>query len=323
MKTMRIVSICGILLFIAAGVLADISTADRRALLSRVHSMSHGYFSEREWDAVFQRLNELRVVARSEGRPEEVVELNLLEAMILSDMRRAPDRAIQLLEGTIKEYFGQPVHNLRRAYVQLAELHAQRGDENAIVALIKEFQESPHFDPVAYPFTGGARPDDPLVVTRPRAQGPSSVTITAMQRFQKQARLAPGRLMPDLQGVDMNGRSMRLSDLRGRVVLVDFWFPESLAWRRELPNVLSAYQQYRPAGFEIIGVPLGRDEAAVLRYSQRHAMTWPQWQVGRTALADIGIFGDARSVLVNADGVIIAQDLRGTDLAVALRGLLP
>lgn len=319
--------LCGVLflcLFLVSGVVeAGSIEADRRALLSRVQTMSHGYHSEAEWTDVFRRLNDLQSAAARANRPEEVVELNLLEAMILADMRRSPERAQALLEQTIKEYYARPIRNLRRAYVQLSELHARRGDENAITELIRQFQQSPHFDPVAYPFSGGAGPDDPLVVTRPRAQGRDSITVTAMERFRQQARVAPGRHMPELTGVDMQGRSVRLSDLRGRVVLVDFWFPEWTAWQRELPHLLSVYRRYQPTGFEVIGIPLGRDTSALLQYAQRQGMPWPQWRVDPAVPARFGIFGDASNILIDTHGVIMGHNLRGPELDAALQYLLP
>ena len=299
------------------------SSAERMHLTSRIQSMSHGYHSDAEWQDIFSRVAELRARAEREGNLEEVVELNVLEAMVQADMRGAPDKALALLKRTRERYYGQPVENLKRVYVETARIHARQGNERAISDLIEEFQKSPHFDPVTYPFTGGYGREVPLMVVRPRATGQDSITVTTMQRYRTQARFAPGRTMPEIAGVDhATGREVRLSDYRGNVVLVDFWFPGFVAWERDASNLAALHRTYRPGGFEIIGVPLGRDEQRVQQAIRRHGLAWPQIQVERHVPGQFGIFGDARNFLVDRNGVIVGRDLRGSDLAEALRVMM-
>lgn len=301
---------------------ASTLSSERLTLSSRVQAMSHGYHSEAEWQDVFERLAALRAQAERIGDHEEVVELTILEAMIQRDMRGDSAKAIELLDERRQAYHGQPVANLKRVYVEMARTHARTGNETAISRLIEEFRGSPHFDPVTYPFEGGRGPDVPLAVTRPHAAGDDSITVSTMERYRTEARYSPGRSMPEISGMDRAGRHVRLSDLRGSVVLVDFWIPGFTAWERDVANLVALHQKYRPAGFEILGIPLARDEHRIDAVVRQHGMAWPQIRVETRVSAQFGIFGDARNFLVDRNGMIVGRDLRGSDLADALRVML-
>lgn len=310
-------------MFVWSALALEAVGAEWRTLFSRVQSMQHGYHSEAEWEDLLHRLNEVRSEARRDGRHEEVIELDVLEAMIWSDLRQEHQRALDLLRGTLETYYGQPVPNVRRVYLMLANVHATLGDEVAITELIRAFQQSPHFDPIAYPFQGGTGPDDPLWVTRPRAGGRDSITVTSMQRARNRARTAPGRSMPAIEGTDEAGRSVSLAALRGTIVLVDFWFPQWTAWQRDLPELRRVHARYRAAGFDVVGIPLGRNVEAALSFARRERLPWTQWRVPHDLPGQLGIFGEARNFLVDGNGVIVARDLRASEVEAALSVLLP
>jgi hypothetical protein len=319
MKALALLILCS---FLLTTLQASALDAELQAVRSRVQAMSHGYYSEAQWTQAFEELAELRERAESRRQLETVIEIDILKAMVYSDMRRDPAAALALLEESLAQFRGQPVANVKQLYVQLAGLLARQGDERAIVSLIREFEESPHFDPVTYPFAGGSGPGDPLVVTRPRASGRDSITVSTMQRYRVDARYAPGRPFPDLEGVTPAGQRQRISDYQGRVVLVDFWFPEFTAWQRELPALQATLQRHHARGFVVIGVPLGRNPAQVEAMIRRAGLPWVQWHVSRADQTRLGVFGDARNFLLDANGMIVGRDLRGADLESAVQHLL-
>lgn len=295
--------------------------ADKRQLLSRLQAMSHGYYSQDEWTSVFNQLQNLKQRAQSRNAHTETIELTVLEGMILSDLRGEHARALEILNRTKTAYFGQPVDNVKRLYVKLADVHARLGDEAAIGRLIEEFKRSPHFDPDNYAFEVGPGRDTPMTVVRPFA-GSDSITVSAMEKFRTQARYAPGKWFPEFQSNDMDGHPLWLTDYRGRVVLVDFWFPEWTAWRRDLPYLVSLYRQYQPHGFEIVGVYLRPDSESFRAFVRDNGMTWRQIVGDRRLASQLGVFGEARNFLIDQNGVIVGRDLRGSDLAEAVRNLL-
>ena len=59
---------------------------------------------------------------------------------------------------------------------------------------------------------------------------------------------------PDFALNDLNGRAVRLSDLRGKVVIVDFWASWCPPCKAEIPHFTNLYREYKERGFEIVGV---------------------------------------------------------------------
>lgn len=74
----------------------------------------------------------------------------------------------------------------------------------------------------------------------------------------------------------LDGRAVDLQQLKGKVVLVDFWATWCQPCVRELPNVKAAYAKLREKGFEIIGISLDQDKTALERLVARENITWPQ-----------------------------------------------
>lgn len=292
--------------------------AERRALQSRVQAMSHGYYSEQEWNDILDRLRGLKEQVREAGRSETVIELDVLHARIEGDLWGDADAALERLDRVKDRYSGQPVGNMKNVYVQMARFLARQGDERGITELMREFEQSPYYDPEEYPFRGGRGPHEPLVVTRPHATGRDSITMSILQRYRVEARLAPGRTFPNVAGRDRAGRAVRLSDLRGTLVLLDFWGPGFRTWERDLPSLRETYRRYFDAGFQVIGVPLSRNPQAAFAFADTHAIPWPQWQLERSTLAELGLFGDPANFLIGEQGSIIARDVRPAELEAVL-----
>ncbi|HET9225968.1 MAG TPA: TlpA disulfide reductase family protein, partial [Thermoanaerobaculia bacterium] len=76
--------------------------------------------------------------------------------------------------------------------------------------------------------------------------------------------LRPGSLVPDFEFTDVDGRPRRLSELRGQVVLLDFWGTWCVPCRQELPVLRKAFAAYKDRGFTILGMD-ARDELARLQ----------------------------------------------------------
>lgn len=81
---------------------------------------------------------------------------------------------------------------------------------------------------------------------------------------------------PDVTFTTIEGKKISMVDLKGKVVLVNFWATDCLACVTEMPALVSMYQQYQQKGFEIIAVAMPYDPPAqVLNYVTQKKLPFP------------------------------------------------
>jgi peroxiredoxin len=118
--------------------------------------------------------------------------------------------------------------------------------------------------------------------------------------------------------VRQTGETLSLSELKGKVVLLDFWATWCGPCVGELPNVQKTYGEFHDKGFDIVGISLDDDLDALDKFIKEKVMPWPQVADGKGWEAEIGrlynVNGIPFTVLVGRDGLIKAMDLRGDDL---------
>ena len=294
------------------------SEPDIRPFLSQLQSMGHGYHSDAEWNEVFRQLNALTAEAESAEAWTTLVDLALARATALGDMLRRPREALAVLRDARVQYRDRACPNMRRIYAKEAELLSNMGDEQGISRLIAEFRVSPFYDPGAFRYSGGQGREVPLQIVRPHARGDDSITITTMEKYRRQALSALGRLFPAFEAIDHTGRTILLSDLRGRIVLIDFWIPESVVWRRNLPNLLRVYRDFHARGFEVVGLCLSRNPGGIEAFLSEQRLPWIVIVGNEDVAAKVGLFGELGNFLLDAHGVIVARNLTGADLSSAV-----
>ena len=147
-------------------------------------------------------------------------------------------------------------------------------------------------------------------------------------RLFSKTRTSIGTVAPDFTQNDPKGKPVKLSDFRGKYVLIDFWASWCGPCRQENPNVVKAYAQFKNKNFEILGVSLDNPNAktAWLNAIERDKLTWTQvsdlqgWKNQAARL--YGVESIPQNFLVDPDGVIIAKNLRGENLIITLSNLL-
>lgn len=85
----------------------------------------------------------------------------------------------------------------------------------------------------------------------------------------------------DLEFTAVDGRKVNLADLRGQVVLLDFWATWCEPCIEEVPNLVATYEKLRARGFTIVGISLDKDKAALEKFTKKHKMDWPQFFDGQ------------------------------------------
>jgi peroxiredoxin len=127
-----------------------------------------------------------------------------------------------------------------------------------------------------------------------------------------------GAEAPEISLPTPAGDTLSLSDLRGKVVLIDFWASWCGPCRRENPRVKALYERYKDQGFDILGVSLDRDQARWEQAIAQDGLTWHHvsdlkyWQ--SVAARTYGVGSIPHTVLVDREGNIAAKKLRGAAL---------
>ncbi len=138
--------------------------------------------------------------------------------------------------------------------------------------------------------------------------------------------LAPGNVAPDFAQAKADGSMLKLSDLKGKVVLIDFWASWCGPCRKENPNVVNLYKQYEKDGFTVLSVSLDKTKEPWLAAIEKDGLIWPNhvsdlkfWSNEAAQLYKVT--GIPFTVLVDREGKIINTRLRGPDLENVLKGI--
>lgn len=129
---------------------------------------------------------------------------------------------------------------------------------------------------------------------------------------------------PEISMKNPAGKTIKLSSLRGKIVLIDFWASWCGPCRRESPNVVRLYNQYKDKGFTVFSVSLDEDHDAWKKAIAADGLIWPNhvsdllgWKTPMTQL--YGIEGIPHTVLIDKEGKIIGTGLRGESLEQKLK----
>jgi peroxiredoxin len=137
---------------------------------------------------------------------------------------------------------------------------------------------------------------------------------------------AIGSKAPEFSGPNPEGKELALSEVMGKVTLIDFWAAWCRPCRAENPNVVAVYNKYHDKGLNIVGVSLDKTKEAWVKAIEDDGLTWNH-------ISNIAYFNDQIAALYNVDaipaaflldenGVIVAKNLRGPALENALEQLL-
>ena len=136
-----------------------------------------------------------------------------------------------------------------------------------------------------------------------------------------------GNVAPDISLPNPDGKMMRLSDLKGKVVLLDFWASWCGPCRAENPNVVKLYNKYSTKGFSVFSVSLDNDVQAWKRAIKSDGLTWTthvsdlkEWQT--PLIKQYQFDAIPYTVLLDKSGKIVATNLRGEELEQKIISLL-
>lgn len=138
----------------------------------------------------------------------------------------------------------------------------------------------------------------------------------------KKKAVAAGAIAPDFTINDTKGKPVKLSDFRGKYVLIDFWASWCTPCRKENPYLVKTYEQYKNKNFTILGISVDDNKDSWLKAIEEDKLPWTQVcsltkdhnEVGELYM--VSMIPD--NLLIDPDGKILARRLRGHDLNEAL-----
>lgn len=127
-----------------------------------------------------------------------------------------------------------------------------------------------------------------------------------------------GSVAPEITGLDFMDREVKLSDFRGKYVLVDFWSSGCSWCRKETPNLQKTYDAFKNKNFTILGVSSDYEKEDWTEAVHEDKSYWDQIIMRKSDINRIMnnyvIVGIPEILLVNPEGVILAKGLRGEDI---------
>jgi peroxiredoxin len=114
-----------------------------------------------------------------------------------------------------------------------------------------------------------------------------------------------GSPAPEIVLKDLQGRDVKLSDLRGKVVLVNFWATWCKPCKEEMPAMQASYDKLRDKGFVVLAVNELEDTARVAEHIRTHGHTFEVVMDHNNQVANMyGVVGLPASFLIDPQGIV-------------------
>jgi peroxiredoxin len=140
------------------------------------------------------------------------------------------------------------------------------------------------------------------------------------EKYELQKNIQIGKVAPDFTVSDKVGDSLQLSDLRGNIVLVEFWESSCNYCAKEKNNLMEMYLKYEEKDFEILSISFDSEKKDWLKKLDEEAWPWLQFRdsLGYDNSTIIKKYAGASIpsyFLINKEGIIVAKELRRSEIA--------
>ncbi len=132
-----------------------------------------------------------------------------------------------------------------------------------------------------------------------------------------------------LKGKSLDGKDFNIDDLKGKVVLVDYWATWCRPCIQEMPHVRHLYEAYHDKGFEVVGISLDEKKEVLQAFLESEKLPWVQlYPEGGAGTWDnpfakyYGISSIPTAILINREGKVVSLEAIGPELDKQLEKLL-
>lgn len=212
------------------------------------------------------------------------------------------------------------------------EKNYDREDENKLNYISNYIKENPNSYQSAYllsrfySFSSNQQELEDLVNVFNKSGLKSVYIETIKRRIEELNKTKVGSIIADFELPDSNGVVINIKDYRGQYVLIDFWASWCGPCRRENPNLVKAYNEFKDDNFTILGVSLDTERDKWLSAIENDHLAWPHisdlkgWN--NEVASYFGVKSIPFSMVIDPNGVIIGKDLRGDELIEFLKNNL-
>jgi thiol-disulfide isomerase/thioredoxin len=120
---------------------------------------------------------------------------------------------------------------------------------------------------------------------------------------------------PQFAVSDLNGQTVDSANLRGKVVLVDFWATWCVPCESEIPHLVEWQSKYAAQGLQVVGLSMDDTASPVKTYAEKHKIDYPVAMADEKTIATFGgVLGLPANILIGRDGKQIAKHVGVTDI---------
>ncbi|MCB8994062.1 MAG: AhpC/TSA family protein [Bacteroidales bacterium] len=226
------------------------------------------------------------------------------------------NEAFKELMNGLREYSDKFISDNQGSLISLLALYGQVGQQMMVFHPVDDIEVYERVDSSLF----SKYPDLPLAKDLHQYIASVKAQIAAQQA--PSGSPAIGTEVPDISLPSPDGKIIKLSSLRGKIVLLDFWASWCQPCRHENPNLVENYAKYHSKGFEIYQVSLDKTREDWLKGIKDDKLSWTHvselkyWE--SAVVKEFNIQGIPSNFLLDKDGKIIATNLRGPDLGAKL-----
>jgi thiol-disulfide isomerase/thioredoxin len=290
-----------------------IHPGDRFRILTTAANFSRDYFVEGSKDS---RLI-LKLVSKQAQTLDRITELsneyeNSLDRPDLPQIKARLDSMYDIVFHEHKQFSIDFMRENKESLVSLMALYQQVGKQSPVFDYEKDFEFF-------------ARVDSELCIRYPDSEAVKDLN-KKVTRIRDMLKVSPGSAAPPLVLPDLNGKPYALSELRGRVVLVNFWASWSDASVAANKSLSDIYDKFHTKGFEVVQVSLDRTRESWLMAIRNDRSDWihvsdlAYWD--SPAVRQFRIESLPANCLIDTGGIIVARNIMGQELEQKLTGML-